>query len=144
MALRSKLCIIKVEKSGKSFPVWRAYPHRCVSVCVEVNEHRAKPCSMTTCNSLNENKLHQHSLRFSRQLHHWIFFLLYNNISVMEWILTPTVRHSITVTRNETILYVLDRICRSVRHVTDIVDDIFQSSDSDPNILKISSSVITK
>jgi hypothetical protein len=47
MTLRSELCIIKVEKSGESFPVQRVYPHRCVSVCVEVNETQAKPCSMT-------------------------------------------------------------------------------------------------
>jgi hypothetical protein len=143
MALRSKLCIIKVEKSGESFPVWRAYPHRCVSVCVEVKELRAKPCSMTLRATVwTKMNSYQHSLRFSRLLHHWIFLLLYNNISVMEWILTPTVRHSITVTRNETILYVLDRISRSVGVLQTL--QIFQASDSDPNILKISSSVIKK
>ena len=47
MTLRSKLCIVKVEKSGESFPVRRAYPHHFVSFCVEVKEPQVKPCSMT-------------------------------------------------------------------------------------------------
>lgn len=127
MTLRSKLCIVKVEKSGESFTVRRAYPHHCVSFCVEVKKNLKLSVDFT-CNSLKDNGPRHHSLRLSRQLHYQIFLLFSNKLSVMEWILTTTVRRSVRLTGNETswssahgfsywirtILNVLERFCMSV------------------------------